>query len=329
MHIPNITVQSMLIGATMLIASGQAASLTICAVPCGTTIETRSYQYEGYLTDLTLASTQTLPFELNDFYTEVGITGGAAVPVSIGLTVNRSQEFLGDSIRSTGHDYWYNMQFGNFSLSGSVVGNHRYGVSSFAVSPFRNDRTDSTGTVDALDIFDTDFHASTGSTAITLASREEANTPGSLAFYQDYLDLELLNSDIFALDSVFPADESILNDLFTDGSFRLRSDIQVRDAAGNVTTPFNNTEAFQLSGTFTSMDALFQPSTTEIASVCAVLSGCLSIIQPPTTGTGTIIPVNPIITPPNLVLTPVPLPGAIWLLASGMLLLFGFRRKVD
>lgn len=89
-----------------LIFAVHAHSGTICVGPCPqpppTIVEDRQYQYSGYLSDLTVSSSQQLPVSLTQFYNLLGVNTGAAVPVSLSFTVERVS---GQYMTSFGYHY--------------------------------------------------------------------------------------------------------------------------------------------------------------------------------------------------------------------------------
>lgn len=299
------------ITAWLLMATSNAGAITLCRVPCvvnsGVNTETRNYSYNGYLSDLTVASSQTLPFSLEEFYGALNLTPDSPVPVSLSLTVRRSEEFLGSSILARGHDYWYTMNLGNLSIRGSILGTNKYGlISSFSVSPFRNNDDNGSSIVDELFIFDTDYNATVTNQNIELASREGANTPGRLSFSQDLFRFHLVDNAAAGLDGDFPGDDSLLETMFDSGKFALFGDIQVTDDNGTVLSPFSDSERFGLNGTIDSSQVSFQPKTEQI-TVCANAPYCLTPVVPS-----------------------VPVPSAVWLFGSGLIGIIGLasRQKV-
>ncbi|MBU2652587.1 MAG: hypothetical protein KKA81_16805 [Bacteroidetes bacterium] len=297
------------ITAWLIMAAGNAGAITICRVPCGVNTETRNYSYNGYLSDLTVASSQTLPFSLEEFYGALNLTPDSPVPVSLSLTVKRSEEFLGSSILARGHDYWYSMNLGNLSIRGSILGNNTYGISSFAVSPFKNDHDNGSSIVDELYIFDTDYKATVTNQNIKLASREGANTQWTLSFFQDLFNFRLVDNTAAGLDGDFPGDGSLLETMFDSGKFALFGDIQVTDDNGTVLSPFSDSERFLLNGTIDSSQVSFQPTTEQMATVCTNLLLC--------GGSVSLTPVVPA----------VPVPSAVWFFGSGLIGIIGLARR--
>jgi len=289
----------------LLVAAGHAGAFTICSVPCGVHTEIRNYSYNGYLSDLRVATSQTLPFNLEQFYDALSLTSGSSVPVSLSLTVRRSEEFLGSSTLATGYDYWFSMDLGNLSISGSTLGDNTYGISSYAVSPFKNDLDVGSSTVDELSIFDTDYNATITNSNMELVSREDANIPGTLSIYQDWFRFGLVDNIATGLDESFPEDGSLLETMFDSGNFTLFGNIQVTDDTAMIITPFSDRETFRLNGTIDASLVSFQPTTEQIATVCAnlICDDTLSVVPS------------------------VPVPGAVWLFASGLLGLAGITRK--
>lgn len=314
----------------MAVYSTSNALTTICSVPCGTTSELRQYTYNGFLKDLTVSSSQELPFGLQGFHNNLGLTPNSIVPVEMTVNVVRYQEYFGDTISKASYDYYYSLGFSGQKIDGSVIGNKKYGLSTFALSPFYNDLENTDKTIDKLSIYDTDFNVNTNSSNVEFRSRSEANQPGYISIYKDKFRLNLIDESANNLNNEYPNDAAQLENLFAGGTFDISTDIQVLNNSENILVPFSEDHRLHLNGTISSSSTAFQPSKDEINTICRDITLCLITLNAPNPtminveiiSRGDITPVAPVIFKFEGPLNPVPLSSSFFFMISGLALLF-------
>lgn len=262
-----------------LIFAVHAHSGTICVGPCPqpppTIVEDRQYQYSGYLSDLTVSSSQQLPVSLTQFYNLLGVNTGAAVPVSLSFTVERvSGQYM------TSFGYHYLASFGSVSVSGSMNYPVTSSAGNYSSSPFSdNVNTYPAGVADQVNIHSSSYAFSPTSPFLAIQSRN-ADALSGVQVGGDHFYLSLNDSTASAINNSFPDANNALETLFQNGIFSLAGSIQFKDENG-IIIPFDNTNELYLNGTLSSAPVTLNPSRTDIGFACNYGVGVCFSTTPP------------------------------------------------
>lgn len=277
-HISN----SLLILCGLLAASMHSHAQDSCGwqMPCYTLSEIgrQSYRYDGYLVDLDVSASKSLPVSLARVYELLGIEVGTSVPVSATVTAVQ----LGDSVGRVLSSYDYSVSFGGVVVSGG----RRSALGGIVAYPFFDVPPDNTlGFGDSLGLWSRSYQVAFGNPALAMVSAG-VDIPSTIDIGgRDGFQWIQRDPTGTAIDTSLPASSEAWQGWFPDGEFFMVGGVGIED--GDAVLSLEGGVALGLRGIFSATPLAFAPVQSSIEiDECVSYGFCVPLSQVPVPGAG-------------------------------------------